>query len=439
MKKIKDLSSFKEFEHKLEGMKQLLQNKKHLKRIGMSDVQILKLEHNYNVAKKEFENLSTLPDRYNEIFSSHGWIAFESLSLTLMKEAIEIAEKKGFEEAEQEVLNYYKDESLVKLLSSRLYKIPEFKKRKNIYEVAIERHFQGDYISSVPLFLMIMDGFVNDIENTGFFAEGTDLKAWDSIAAHDSGLSNIVKILSQSRKRTTTEPIEQPYRNGILHGRDLNYAHEKISVKAMYILFALGDWALANKRMKEGKSVEEYQPPSLEESLNSFIDVVSRAEENNKFKKQLDNWEKRSNIIGADIPISGATEKYTEGSPERAMVEFIQYVNKENYGKISQLLNIKPEKFSFKVVAGEIREKLANIKINKFEFEEVNDIAAAVTEIVLKIDFCINNRIQHVSKEHFRWVSVNSSGDIIPRGADDQSWKVEDLFTNKWEVYKLKK
>lgn len=33
-----------------------------------------------------------------------------------------------------------------------------------------------------------------------------------------------------------------PYRNAILHGRDLNYANEYVSCKLLALMFAVADW-----------------------------------------------------------------------------------------------------------------------------------------------------------------------------------------------------
>lgn len=437
MEKIKDITSLKELEFNLKSMEDLLKNKKQLRSMGMSNVEILKLESKYKILQKEFEKISTIPDKFNELFGGKGWIAFESLSPDIMEKAIDLAENSDLEEAEKELLTYYSDEERVNIISSHLYKIPEFTKRRDIYKVALERHFKGDYTSAIPLFLMIMDGFVNDIESTGFFAKNTDLTAWDSIAAHSTGLSQIAKILNRGRNKTTIEPIDFPFRNGILHGRDLNYAHEKVSVKALHIILALGDWAQAKKKMEKGLSTEEYSPPSTQDNMKALSSTVEKYVENKLFQEHQDKWKKRRILIGTDIPVTGNKNDYEKNSPERSMVEFIEYINQKNFGNIARALNIKPEKFSFKTIAGEMREKLSHIEIKSFKFQAVEDVASAATNIVLNIEFFING-VSFVSEEHFRWTSVNELGDPAPRTMEGQCWKVEDMFTSKWEVYSIR-
>ncbi len=52
-------------------------------------------------------------------------------------------------------------------------------------------------------------------DQRGFFATDVDLRAWDSISAHDKGLNAIARIFQKTRRKTTTEPISVPYRHGI--------------------------------------------------------------------------------------------------------------------------------------------------------------------------------------------------------------------------------
>ena len=49
---------------------------------------------------------------------------------------------------------------------------------------------------------MIIDGAVNDYaKSKGFFAEGTDVSAWDCLVGCSSGLSKIKNIYCKGRKK----------------------------------------------------------------------------------------------------------------------------------------------------------------------------------------------------------------------------------------------
>lgn len=53
----------------------------------------------------------------------------------------------------------------------------------------------------------------------------------DSIAAHETGLKALARIMGRGRNRTNEEIISVPYRNGILHGRDLAFDNKVVAAK----------------------------------------------------------------------------------------------------------------------------------------------------------------------------------------------------------------
>ena len=105
------------------------------------------------------------------------------------------------EEAEEVLINYYDNKDNLLFMISRLKGIEEFRPRIKLIHKALDDYIQGRYHACIPVVLMMIDGFVNDIEQKGFFATETDLSVWDSIEAHDSGLNVLAKVLGESRKR----------------------------------------------------------------------------------------------------------------------------------------------------------------------------------------------------------------------------------------------
>ncbi len=94
--------------------------------------------------------------------------------------------------------------------------------RYELIKNAFEEHFAERYYASVPLFLIIVDGAVNDFtKSKGLFAEGTEVTAWDCLVGCNDSLENIKNVFNKGRGKTNSEEIRMPYRNGILHGRDL--------------------------------------------------------------------------------------------------------------------------------------------------------------------------------------------------------------------------
>ena len=95
----------------------------------------------------------------------------------------------------------------------------------------------------IPLALLIIDGAVNDYtKSKGFFAEGTEVDAWDCLVGCDDALAKVQGIFRKGRPKTNSEPITMPYRNGILHGRDVNFANERVACKRLMLMFAIAEW-----------------------------------------------------------------------------------------------------------------------------------------------------------------------------------------------------
>ncbi len=126
---------------------------------------------------------------------------------------------------------------------------------------------------------MMIDGIVNDLKQKGFFTSGVDISAWNSIAAHDSGLNSIKQIFDKTRKRTTEQKITIPYRHGILHGRDLGYANKYVAAKVWGTLYAIRDWVIANNK-KEPAALEAKPIKPQKEEIQELLDVINEYQKN---------------------------------------------------------------------------------------------------------------------------------------------------------------
>jgi hypothetical protein len=435
---IKDNPTFKEQEMYIKGMEKVLSNKKSLRRNGMKTVDILKLESKLRKAKKELEELSSLPDRFNELLSEYGWFSYESLKHDLMKEVVELGSEQGAEKAQELLIDYYLDEEDIRIKINRLYKHKPFRIRRLIIKEALDNHFQKQYFSSVALFLTIIDGFVNDFKNTGFFASNTDLNAWDSIAAHSSGLSKIAGLINVGRNKTTEEKIDFPYRNGILHGRDLGYGNKLVSAKCLQIVLALSDWADAVIKMESGETKETYyEPPTIEEFWGTLSESVQKRKESQNIKSLISDLENRNLTIGIDIPESGSSNDYPASTPEKYMVQLIEFINKNNFGNIAKLVYQSSNPKTIGKLAGEFRESLKDITIKSFRIIEIEDTAPAATNISMEFELkASQNEFTH--REVVRWLCIDAQGSPIPRNDESVDWKFINNFSFKWETFKYK-
>ncbi|WP_310877824.1 hypothetical protein [Priestia megaterium] len=423
MANIKDNYSFQELEYMFKGANDLKSFLRQGKRLGFSTKQSTIFFSKIKKMEKEFNSLRNLPDTFNKHFSERGWFAYESLDTRIMEKSIKLAEQGNVDEGEQLLINHFMDRDSIGVFIAQLSHMKEFKARHTLFWNAVEDHFEGRYYASVPVMLMMMDGFVSDIGQKGFFAESVDLNAWDSVAAHSSGLQKMASIFGDSREETTDEKITLPYRHGILHGRDLGYANVHVSAKTLSTLLALGDWA---RVIRDGKNDErkEFTPPTMEEAAQVIITSVEQRRENRKIQKYLDQWKARNIEVGIHIPEKGEINDYEEDTPEQTVVSFLHFLLRGNYGGIAKLTCQSWRKNkSIGVMAGEVREFFKHKKLTDYKLVSVQDTAAACTTIYVWMQLKRENDTYFEHEAELRVIFENKEGELIPRGFGEGKWK----------------
>src|SRR5207245_9850382 len=105
------------------------------------------------------------------------------------------------------------------------------------------------------------------------------LSAGDGPISHHKGIGSVHRIFFKQIRVTITEPVEELYRNGIMHGTVLNFDNIIVATKAWNMLFAVMDWATAKTEAEAPKPPEK----TWQEVMNQMI-------ENGKDKKLLAAW-----------------------------------------------------------------------------------------------------------------------------------------------------
>lgn len=228
--------------------------------------------------EKNLTNLKRIINLFNKYFSDLGWCSYDRMNTTLMEKAIDVYEKEGAEAGEKVLIKYY-TKDVRSEVSRLIHRAMPFTERQNLIYKAFEDHFAERYHASVPLFLIIIDGAVNDFtKSKGFFADNTDVTAWDCIVGCDDGLTKMKNIFNKGRNKTNNEEIRMPYRNGILHGRDLNFANAYVSCKCVSLMFALADWM--SYKSSEEKRKEDFNrktnPPPLTETFKNLNKIKKK-------------------------------------------------------------------------------------------------------------------------------------------------------------------
>jgi len=151
--------------------------------------------------------LAAIPDRFNQYFASRGWISYDSMNVELAQAAVAKAEAGDIDGAEENLVAHYtpsRIEQHLRLMNG----VRAFRPRLALAHKALTDYAEGRYYACVPVTLALLDGLVNELGPRGFFAEGVNLEAWDSIAAHSSGLQELSKILGAGRYQTQSRSYQ---------------------------------------------------------------------------------------------------------------------------------------------------------------------------------------------------------------------------------------
>lgn len=338
----------------------------------------------------DINGIINAPDKFNAHFEEMGWIAYENMDFQMMQKAIEIAEKEDLESAETYLVNEYSkrlDQSL-----ENFYHFPdELNNRKYLIELAFNDYKEERYYSCILLLFTIIDGFVADCnmtEGEGFFTNNSNIYAWDSIAAHITGLDKLKNLFYQNRGNTNNDEISIPYRNGIMHGRDLNYNNKIVATKLWAALFALKDGILAMKR--NGKT-----PPKEEESM-SFKELIEfslkEKEYNELLNKELDQFNPRNMIFDKSQDTSQNIDDYKPETPEYSLVQFFNFWKKENFGRIAEMrYKTRYDEFNLKKEAGIMRREIfVDKKLISFRILSISEDTISTANISTELQININ-------------------------------------------------
>lgn len=437
--RIENNPSYKKLKKDLEGAEAIHNVAKFFSFFGLKNKSLDEAFSTLPDMKKQLELLSKSPDKFNDHYAQRGWIAHESMNSDLMLTSIELADKGLIDVAEQELINYYSSDKIQWLLH-QLKGVEAFSNRYNFFLLAYEDTLAERYHAVVPVLLMMIDGAVNDIDKgKGFFADKTNLTAWDSIAAHSSGLTALKDVFSDSRHKTTKEEITLPYRHGILHGRDLGYANKTVTAKCWAALFAIKDWAYA---VKKGKKIPPPPEPELSftESLsqlkNSLTDYAESKKRNDLVGKKVESWKARQLNIGSDILEKGLSTDYKDYTPEQEAIRFAEYWTKGNFGAIfKQVHQFSKTPINEKLEAGKTRKIFEGKKLLDYKIVKVVDCSPAITEVTLAM------RIEHDNKQHnkeitLRFIYDGPKGEILIFGDTGGQWRfIENFFHQIQYIY----
>lgn len=415
---IKNIPGFKKLNENAQAFRELRKAwpflKPLAKALGMDAKSIDETLKEAGELAKQVDQMTVLPDRFNDIFSDIGWVFIESMELDTAKEAINIAAKDGIDAADQYLVDYFSPDWVETRINWLKY-IKGFQSRFDMAEKALEDYKAARYYASVLVTLALIDGWVSelnivDFHRLGFFAEKSEVVAWDSIAAHPKGLMKLKSVLSKPRLMTRSEKITIPYRHGIMHGMDLGFNNKYVAAKCWAALFAVREWAI-----KVGKA--ELKPPDPEpekertlwESIESYMKIREETE-------RLKEWQPREIEVGKTVPSSGKVTEFPDGTPEQKMVEFLNYWLKNNYGYMANcfapILQMKPV---------DVRNNFQSTKLREYRIFRITDVTPFITDIEVRIRSKRNDD-EITSLYEFRLVCNAKDGEMAYFCSEDTVW-----------------
>lgn len=183
----------------------------------------------------------------------------------------------------------------------------------------------------------------------------------------------IKSLFSKGSNKTNEKEITIPYRNRILHGRELAFDNKLVAAKVWATLFAIKDWSVAFSNKPN-------------ENETSWGDLFKDIANNNKEKRIIDNWKPRSSSEIPYLPYTGPAAKLPLNTPEREVAEFIENWIAKRYGPLSESLVYFVEKSKGKR-AGLAREDFGKYTPSSFKLISVEDETPAISNVKIELKF----------------------------------------------------
>lgn len=358
-------------------------------------------------------SIFTLPDQFNELFSKEGWICYGALNQSILEESVKLGLDDKIEEAKLLLIDSI-DENSIDLVLRKCRTREHFKLRVELLKLLKIDYLEERYHACIPLLLALIDGLANDISKTlGFFAENCNLELYDSITSHETGLPFLKIIMNKSRTKTTTEIIHTPYRNGILHGRDLNFANKEVASKCWWVLNCLIDWADEKQLNKQPK-----EPVS-------FISVLKQHQKTQELSERIGLWKPRA-IQPKDYWMNQTLETVGNGSPEFTLLDFLNHWKNKHWGKLSPLLMHNIGKHLGKATK-EIKSDYQKIELLNFKIISLEDYTPSSTKILTNIQYIKNEQLKEIEINITLNYAHSTNGSPELQGEPNGQWYILQL------------
>jgi hypothetical protein len=295
-----------------------------------------------------------------------------------------------------------------------------------VYDRAVERAVAQDFLSAVPLILLIIDGVCTTTTQKHPFSGGADAPVFDTIASGPGGLSDGLKILGATRRKLSLEPLTAPYRHGIVHGLEPNFGHAIVAAKAFNILQAMVDYfdRRRDETARLDKAAKDQAPASWRDLAKSLQDLEGR-------KRALANWRARPALVDVVLARKNEPHDLDPATPEAAAALYLDAVCARNFGLLAKLTIDYPKR-SLGYRAGRIRGELNEISLADWRIVGVRDEAAAMSVVEVAVEVRSDGRVWQ-GLLPMRLLYFDDDNQSLVRGELRGKWVVQpDFYTQLW-------
>lgn len=361
---------------------------------------------------KIMENLKSFSDIYGE----NAWLVYDEINTELVNNCVSVNIQKG----EELLVKYFLNTENLTRLSYRFHK-SNFRAWLNIIETAFERLSVGDFVSAIPLVMIVIDGICLRYANGHAFSGGADRAVFDCLTSQNQNLENALKIFGKTKRKLEECPIDTPFRHGIIHGLNTNYANEFVAAKCINLL-----WAIVNYFERSFDEAKRIEKAESEQAPPKWKDLLDRISENERTKKLLDEWKSRETTNDVLLATSDGPNNTTEGSPEKFVASYLAGIQDNNFGKLAQATSDYGNR-SVSYRAGRIRNELEGVKILSWAITGFSDHAPAISEVEVEIKIKLDGKTKTL-RQSVRCIYSDSECNTLVRNEPTGSWKAMPMF-----------
>ncbi|MDA8454266.1 hypothetical protein M4R22_05785 [Acidovorax sp. GBBC 3334] len=361
-------------------------------------------------------NIALFSERYVPL----GWANYDRMSSQVIAELANCDAEQG----EQLLIQYHLDERTLQVLGYRFH-APQFQPWRAIYERAIERCKAEDWLSSVPLILVVIDGICTTSSGKHPFSGGADAQVFDTQTSGKGGLAEALKVLGATRRRLSEEPIDAPFRHGVVHGLNPNYGHPIVAAKALNLLQATTDYFVSIRDEAQRLARAEEEQRSI-----SFREVAAEMRRTADLKAAVESWRPRPERTGLTIDESCAGLG-DDTTPEAVAATYLQLLGKSNYGALAALHVDYPQR-PLAYRAGQLRNELKGLRLLHWSISGIRDASAGMTTLSVDVQVEVSGHRDELSRE-LRMIYADQSFELMMRGTAGGRWYVmPNLTTDLW-------